>query len=61
MPSLFNAARSLLRALTSFPLSRIIGFIPCSISFNAANNPAGPAPIMITFFCAPETSLNSNF
>jgi len=26
----------------------MIGFMPNSINFNAANNPAGPGPTMIT-------------
>ena len=56
MPSLFNAARSLLRALTSFPLSKIIGFIPFSSNINAAKIPAGPDPIIITDFVAWVTS-----
>ena len=47
MPSLFKIARSLLLDFTSLPRSRMIGLIPFSINCNAANSPAGPAPIII--------------
>ena len=38
------AAKSLRLSLTSLPLSKTMGLNPFSINFNAANNPAGPAP-----------------
>ena len=40
------------------PLSIITGLIPSSISLNAANSPAGPAPAIITSSCR-ETSLEA--
>ena len=61
MPSLFSMARSLLRERTSLPLSKITGFIPCSINFKAANKPAGPAPIISTEKGECLTSLNIIF
>lgn len=47
--------RTDMEALTSLPRSSIIGLIPFSINCNAANKPAGPAPIIITFFSAFST------
>jgi hypothetical protein len=38
----------------------MIGLMPISISFNAANNPAGPAPIITTFLVACCTFLKLN-
>ena len=61
MPSLFSMAKSLRLVLTSFPLSKIIGFIPASINCNAANKPAGPAPIITTLLVAFVTSLKVVF
>ena len=39
---------SFLRSLTLFPLSSTIGLQLNSMSFNAANNPAGPSPTTTT-------------
>lgn len=59
MESLFNFAKSRLRERTSFPRSNTIGLSPTSKQCNAANKPAGPAPIMATD-CSLETSLGLN-
>ena len=48
MPSLLIAARSRLRSRTFFPLSKMTGFIPLSNKVSAANNPAGPEPMIAT-------------
>ena len=48
MCCLLIAAISRLLLCTFFPLSKIIGFKPSSISLSAANRPAGPEPTIAT-------------
>ena len=50
MDDLVNWAKSRRRFRTSFPRSKITGFLLLKMASSAAKSPAGPAPIIATLF-----------